>query len=69
MTTGAPEPTKAVATRESRRVAGKPFAIAFGAFLVVGTLVFYYFAQRAEIARQHAIDAMEADGALPAPAD
>jgi hypothetical protein len=47
---------------QAKRFAGKPFAIAFGTFLIVGTLVFFYFAQRAELARQEAIRQMEADG-------
>ena len=68
MTTVSPEPARARAPGESRRFPGKPFAIGFGTFLIVTTIVFYYFAQRAEIARQQAIDAMEADG-IAVPAD
>ena len=52
---------------EAKRIPGKPFAIAFGAFLIVATVLFYYFAQRAELSRQQAIRQMEADG-LVAPA-
>jgi hypothetical protein len=45
-----------VAVTEARRFPGKPFAIGFGTFLIVATIVFYFFAQRAELARQEAMD-------------
>jgi hypothetical protein len=66
--TATPEPARVARAGEARRFAGKPFAIGFGTFLIVTTIVFYYFAQRAEIARQQAIEAMEADGTPPASA-
>ena len=54
---------------EAKRFPGKPFAIGFGTFLVVATVAFYYFAQRAEVARQHALERMEADGLVTAPSE
>ncbi len=50
--------------REPRRFRGKPFAIGLGAFLIVATVLFYYFAERATLARQDALRRMEEDGAL-----
>jgi hypothetical protein len=40
-----------------RRFAGKPIAIGFATFLIVGTALTAYFAARNELARQRAMDA------------
>ncbi len=69
MTRVLPEPSGPIPSpRAPRRFAGKPFAIAFGTFLIVGTAVFYYFAQRAELARQDAIEQLQTDGVVAPPA-
>jgi hypothetical protein len=63
-------PESAPRVEPAKRVPGKPFAIAFGTFLIVGTIVFYFFAQRAEIARQRALERMESgETVAPAAAD
>lgn len=40
----------------ARRFPGKPFAIGFGTFLIVGTICVFFFARRAELARQEALE-------------
>ena len=48
----------------ARRYPGKPFAIAFGAFLILGTALTTYFAWRNQLAQARAQEEIEAaDGA------
>jgi hypothetical protein len=46
-------------------VPGRPFAIGFGLFLVVGTLVFTYLARQAQRSRETAFEQMQEDGVVP----
>ena len=48
-----------------RRVPGRHFAIGFGLFLVVGTVVFTYLARQAQRSREVAFDRMQHDGVVP----
>lgn len=56
---GAPRPGR------TRRVSGRPFAIGFGLFLVLGTIVFTYLARQAQITREAAFDQMQREGVVP----
>ncbi len=61
-------PTERPAPPEARgraRVPGRPFAIGFGLFLVVGTLVFTYLARQAQRSRETAFEQMQEDGVVP----
>jgi hypothetical protein len=49
-------PTERAEPRKPRRYSGKPFAIGFGVFLVVATVLTSYYAARNELARQHAME-------------
>jgi predicted small secreted protein len=48
-----------------RRISGRPFAIGFGLFLVIGTIVFTYLARQAQISREAAFDRMQEEGVVP----
>ena len=47
-----------------RRVPGRAFAIGFGLFLVVATVVFTYLAREAQRSREAAFDQMQHDGVI-----
>lgn len=55
---------RAASTR-MRRISGRPFAIGFGLFLVIGTIVFTYLARQAQISRESAFDRMQEEGVVP----
>ncbi len=55
----------APAARGRRRVSGRPFAIGFGLFLVIGTIVFTYLARQAQRTRESAFEQMQEDGVVP----
>lgn len=49
----------------SRRVGGRGFATGFAIFLAVSTVVFTYFAWKAQRTREAAFDRMQQDGVVP----
>lgn len=66
MSDGAQHGSEAAAPGRARgrRLSGKPFAIGFGLFLVIGTVVFTYLARQAQREREQAFDRMEDDGVV-----
>ena len=65
MSEGAQHGSEATAPRaRGRRLSGKPFAIGFGLFLVIGTAVFTYLARQAQREREQAFDQMQEDGVV-----
>lgn len=53
------------ARARTRGVSGRPFAIGFGLFLVIGTIVFTYLARQAQVSRESAFEQMQDDGVVP----
>jgi hypothetical protein len=60
-----PSQRPARAGSRARAVSGRPFAIGFGLFLVIGTIVFTYLARQAQVSRESAFEQMQEDGVVP----
>jgi hypothetical protein len=59
-------PAASAGSRARKRgVSGRPFAIGFGLFLVIGTIVFTYLARQAQVSRESAFEQMQEDGVVP----
>ena len=48
-----------------KRIDGRKFAVGFGAFLLIATVVFTYLAFRAQSTRREGFEHMEEDGLHP----